>query len=390
MRPALLALAIGAFGIGATEFAMMGVLPSVAHGLHVSIPQAGYLISGYALGVVIGAPLITMVSGRFTRKHLLLAMMVVFTVGNLAAAVAPSYGWLLAARVLTALPHGAFFGVGSVVAAGLADPGRGARAISMMFSGLSVANIIGVPAATALGNSVSWRLTFVLIAAVGVLAVLGIVVLVPADHAHTPVSLRAELRVFARPPVLLTLAVGTFGFAGVFATYSYIAPTLTALAGAGPVALTAALALFGLGSAIGNLLGGRLADRALMPAIYLALAVLAGFLALFALTAHNLITALATVGAIGAAAGLVIPPVQLRTIRVAHEAPTLAAASVQSSFNIANAAGAALGGVLIGAGLGYTAPSLAGAALALSGLGLALLSARSERRPAPAPVVRMR
>ena len=390
MRPALLALAISAFGIGATEFAMMGVLPSVAHGLHVSIPQAGYLISGYALGVVIGAPLITMVSGRFTRKHLLLAMMVVFTVGNLAAAVAPSYGWLLAARVLTALPHGAFFGVGSVVAAGLADPGRGARAISMMFSGLSVANIIGVPAATALGNSVSWRLTFVLIAAVGVLAVLGIAILVPADHAHTPVSLRAELRVFARPPVLLTLAVGTFGFAGVFATYSYIAPALTALAGAGPVALTAALALFGLGSAIGNLLGGRLADRALMPAIYLALAVLAGFLALFALTAHNVITALATVGAIGAAAGLVIPPVQLRTIRVAHEAPTLAAASVQSSFNIANAAGAALGGVLIGAGLGYTAPSLTGAALALSGLGLALLSLRSERRPAPAPVVRMR
>ncbi|MBB4688574.1 MFS transporter [Amycolatopsis jiangsuensis] len=383
MPAALLALAIGAFGIGATEFAMMGVLPTVAQGLHVSIPQAGYLISGYALGVVIGAPLLTAVSGRFTRKHLLLAMMVVFTVGNLAAAAAPSYGWLLAARVLTALPHGAFFGVGSVVAAGLVEQGRNARAISMMFSGLAVANVVGVPAATALGNAVSWRLTFVVISAVGVLAVLGIAVLVPADRAHTPIRLRAELRAFTRAPVLLTLAVGTFGFAGVFATYSYVTPTLTELAGAGPVALTIALALFGLGSVVGNSLGGRLADRALMPAIYVSLALLAGILALFSLTAHNEVTALVTVGGIGVASGMVIPPVQLRTIRAAAEAPTMAAASVQSGLNIANAAGAALGGGLIGVGFGYGAPSLAGAALALIGLGLAVLSSRAAT-PVPA------
>ncbi|SEP14388.1 MFS transporter [Amycolatopsis saalfeldensis] len=379
MPPALFALALGAFGIGATEFAMMGVLPAVADGMHVSIPQAGYLITGYALGVVIGAPLLTAVSGRFRRKHLLLGMMVIFTVGNFAAAAATGYGWLMAARVLTALPHGAFFGVGSVVATGLAGKGREARAISLMFTGLTVANIVGVPAATALGNAVSWRLAFALIGVLGLLAVLGIVLLVPSDPVHSPVRLRAELRAFTRPAVLLTLAVGTFGFAGVFATYSYITPTLTSLAGAGPIGLAVALALFGLGSSAGNLAGGRLADRALLPATYVALGALAVALALFALAVHNEVTALVTVGVIGLASGLVIPPVQLRIIRAAGEAPTLAAASVQSGFNIANAGGAALGGALIGAGFGYTAPSLAGAALALTGLVLAGVSSRWER-----------
>ncbi|WP_328611647.1 MFS transporter [Amycolatopsis sp. NBC_00345] len=243
MPAALFALALGAFGIGATEFAMMGVLPAVADGMHVSISQAGYLITGYALGVVIGAPLLTAVSGRFSRKRLLLAMMVIFTVGNFAAAAAPGYGWLMAARVLTALPHGAFFGVGSVVATGLVGKGREARAISMMFTGLTVANIIGVPAATALGNAVSWRLALALIGVLGLLAVLGIVVLVPADRGHPPVRVRPELRAFTRPAVLLTLAVGTFGFAGVFATYSYITPTLTSLAGVGPVGLASGLVI---------------------------------------------------------------------------------------------------------------------------------------------------
>ncbi|MDT8913454.1 MFS transporter [Amycolatopsis sp. PS_44_ISF1] len=376
MPVALFALALGAFGIGATEFAMMGVLPAVAADLHVSIPQAGYLITGYALGVVVGAPLLTAVSGRFARKNLLLGMMAVFTLGNFAAAAAPGYGWLMAARVLTALPHGAFFGVGSVVATGLVGRERAARGISLMFTGLTVANVVGVPAATALGNAVSWRLAFALIGGLGLLAVLGLAVLVPPDPAHVPVRLRTELRAFTRPAVLLTLAVGTFGFAGVFATYSYISPTLTTLAGVGPAGLAVALALFGLGSSAGNLVGGRLADRALRPAAHLALGLLAAVLALFALTVHNEVTALITLTAIGLASGLVIPPVQLQIIRAAEAAPTLAAASVQSGFNIANAGGAALGGALIGAGFGYTAPSLAGAALALIGLGLALVPNR--------------
>jgi MFS transporter, DHA1 family, inner membrane transport protein len=381
MPRALLALATGAFGIGATEFAVMGVLPKIAEGTHVSIPQAGYLITAYALGVVIGAPLFTAVSGWFDRKHMLLAMMTVFTLGNLAAAAAPDYGFLLAARVLTALPHGAFFGTGSIVAAGLVDEKRSARAISTMFAGLTVANIIGVPAAAAAGNAFSWRLTFLLIAAVGIAALLAIALMIPASPAHTPVRLRAELRAFSSPQVWLALAIGAFGFAGVFAVYSYIAPMLADLAGVGTAGLTVALALFGLGLTAGNLLGGRLADRALMPAIYFALAALAAILTLFTLTAHNRYTALVTVFMIGAGAGLVIPPVQTRTIRVAARAPAMAAASVQSSFNIANAGGAALGGLIIGSRFGYSAISLVGAMLALAGLGLALWSGRLERRP---------
>ncbi len=380
MPIALLALAIGAFGIGATEFAMMGVLPAVAHDVHATIPQAGYLITGYAIGVVIGAPLVAAGSGRMSRKHLLVGLMVVFTLGNLAAALAPDYGFLMAARVLTAIPHGAFFGVGSVVAAGLVDEKRSARAISMMFAGLTVANIIGVPAATALADAFGWRLAFALIAVAGVLTIGAIALLVPADRVHTPIRLRAELRAFTNPLVWLALAVGTLGFAGVFATYSYITPTLRTLAGAGTVGVTIALALFGIGSAAGNLLAGRLADRALLPAIYLALGFLAAVLALFALTVHNEITALITVCAIGAAAGLVIPPVQVWVVRLAGDAPTMAAASVQSGFNIANAVGAALGSVVIGAGFGYTAPSLVGALLALGGLALALVSGRSSER----------
>ncbi|WP_240801943.1 MFS transporter [Streptomyces sp. A1136] len=208
---------------------------------------------------MIGAPLLTAISGRFTRKRLLLAMMALFTVGNLAAVVAPNYDFLLAARVLTALPHGAVFGTASVVAAGLVDHQRAARAISLMFTGLTVATIVGVPAATALGNAFTWRLTFALIAAVGLLAVAGIALLVP------PLRLRDELHAFTKPQVWLTLLVGTLGFGGVFATYSYISPTLMPLAGAGSAGLIAALALFGLGMAIGNLLGGRLADRTLLP-----------------------------------------------------------------------------------------------------------------------------
>lgn len=385
MPRGLLALALGAFGIGATEFSVMGVLPKIAAGMHVSIPQAGYLITAYALGVAVGAPLFTAVSGRFTRRNLLIGMMAVFTLGNAAAAAAPNYGFLFAARVITALPHGAFFGVGSLVAAGLVEKERSARAISMMFTGLTVANIIGVPAATVVGDTVSWRLTFVLIAGVGVLAVLAIARMIPADLAYTPVRLRAELRAFANPQLWLVLAVGAFGFGGVFAVYSYIAPMLSHLADLGTVGLTTALALFGLGTTAGNLLGGRLADRAVMPAIYLALGTLAAVLALFTLTVHEAGTALATVFAIGAAAGLVIPPVQVRTIQVAAQAPTMAAACVQSSFNVANAGGAALGGAIIGSGLGYDAVSPAGALLALVGLGLALCTGRLDRSTARDP-----
>jgi DHA1 family inner membrane transport protein len=287
---------------------------------------------------------------------------------------------LLAARVLTALPHGAFFGAGAVVASAQSPEGRGARAIALMFTGLTVATIVGVPAAASLGNAVSWRLVFALIAIVGLLAGLAVAALIPIDHDHTAVHLRTELLAFTRPQVWLTLAIGTLGFSGVFATYAYVAPALTDLTGMGSLGLAAALALFGTGTAVGNLLGGRLADRSVQSAIYLALGTLAVVLALFPITLHNKSAALATIGALGLASGLVIPPIQVRTMRAASEqAPTMAAASVQSCFNVANAAGAALGGVLISAGYGFAAPSTVGALLAAAALGLAALAGRLER-----------
>ncbi|TDW24241.1 MFS transporter [Kribbella kalugense] len=379
MPIALLALAVGAFAIGATEFSMMGILPTVARDLQVTVPQAGYLVSAYAIGVVIGGPLVAVGSRRLARKYLLLVLMTVFTIGNVGAAVSPNYGFLMAARVVTAVPHGAFFGVGSVVAAKLVGDQQSGRAIAVMFSGLTIANIVGVPAATALGNGCGWQLAFAAIAGVGVLAIIAIAILVPNNDDFAAPPMRTELHAFAKLEVWLSLGVGTLGFAGVFATYTYIGPTLESLTGVGPVGLSVAIALFGLGLAIGNLIGGRLADRALLPANYIALGSLAVALALFALAVHNRLTAFVTLSALGFAAGLVIPSAQMWTVRAAGDAPTLAAAATQSGFNIANAGGAALGGAVIGAGLGYTGLSLLGAVLALAGLGLALASARLSR-----------
>ncbi|WP_037345714.1 MFS transporter [Sciscionella sediminilitoris] len=383
MPIALLALAIGAFGIGSTEFAVMGVLPDIAHNLHVSIPQAGYLVTGYAIGVVVGAPLLTALANRLSRKHMLLAMMAVFTIGNLAAAMAPNFETLMAARVLTALPHGAFFGVGSVVAAKLVHSSQRARAISMMFLGLTIANVLGVPASTALGHAAGWRMTFASIAGIGAIAVIGVALLVPRMQEHGQVRISAELRAFTKPQVWLALGIATFGFGGVFATYSYIAPMLSNLAGIGPDGLTITLALFGLGLTVGNLIGGRLADRALMPSMYIALGGLAVTLALFAITVHNQVSAMITVFFIGMIAFIAIPAVQTKIMRSAEEAPTMAAAAVQSGFNIANAAGAFLGGAVIDAGLGYTAPNLLGAVLASIGLGLAIASGLLDKRRKP-------
>jgi DHA1 family inner membrane transport protein len=377
---ALLALAIGAFGIGSTEFAIMGVLPDIAADLHVSIPQAGHLITGYALGVVIGAPLLTAAANRLSRKALLIGMMALFTVGNVTAALAQGFDMLMLARILTALPHGAFFGVGSVVAARLVHSSQRARAISLMFCGLTVANIIGVPASTALGHAFGWRMTFAAIAAIGAVAVIGVALLVPHQPQPTGVRISSELKAFRKPQVWLALGVATFGFGGVFATYSYIAPMMTQLAGGGPTSLAITLALFGAGMTVGNLIGGRLADRALMPSMYIALGGLAVVLALFALTVHSLVSAMITVFLIGTIAFIAIPAVQTRIMNAAEGAPTMAAAAVQSGFNIANAAGAFLGGLVISAGFGYSSPNLVGAALAAIGLGLAVLSGRLDKR----------
>jgi DHA1 family inner membrane transport protein len=380
---ALLALAISAFGIGTTEFIMMGLLPEIAAAFHVSIPTAGDLISGYALGVVVGAPLLAAASTRLPQRTVLLGLMATFTVGNLFAAMAPSYPLLLAARVFTGLPHGAFFGVGSVVAAGMVGSDKRARAISMMFLGLAVANVVGVPAGTLLSQHVGWRAAFVSIAIIGVASIVAIAMLIPRQQPATGHTLGAELATFRRPQVWLALGMATFGFAGVFAMYSYIEPMMTHVAGYSATSVDWLLALFGVGMVVGNLVGGRLADRALMPSLYGTLAALGVLLALFAVTAHDQVLAAVTLFLIGVAGMACVPIIQTRIMDAAQGAPTLAAAANHSAFNLANAGGAFLGGVVIAAGFGWTAPNWVGAGLASIGLALAIFSGVLDRRRAP-------
>lgn len=377
---ALLALAIGAFGIGITEFAVMGLLPNIAGDLSVSIPQAGHLVSAYALGVVVGAPLLTAITSRLPRKWTLISLMAMFTVGNVCSVLAPSFGVLLAARVFTALPHGAFFGVGSVAAMRMAPRGKRAKAVSVMFAGLTLANVAGVPLSTLLGQRVGWRAAFLAVAVIGVASVIAIMSLIRGQPGRPDAGLRNELAAFRRPQVLLSLALATLGFGGSFAAYSFITPMMTHIAGFRPATVTLLLALFGVGMTVGNAIGGRLADRAPMPGLYAGLAALAAVLVSFVFTAHTKPTAAITIFLLGAAGFVCVPMVQTRIMSAAPEAPTLAAAANQSAFNIANAGGAFLGGLVIGAGFGYTAPDWVGALLACTGLGIAALSGLVDRR----------
>jgi len=384
---ALLALAIAAFGIGTTEFVMMGVLPQVAAAFAIDIPTAGAMITAYALGVVVGAPLITAATARWSRKTLLLALMAVFVLGNGLFAAAPSLQAAVAFRFLAGLPHGAFFGAGAVVAAGLVPADRRARAVSLMFVGLTLANVVGVPLGTLLGQQVGWRATFAVITGIGGLAMLGIQLLVPDQGRPAEASLRAELAVFRNPQVLLALAVVTFGLGGTFATMSYIAPMLTDVAGYAPSSVSVLLALAGVGMTAGVLVGGRLADRALMPSLYGSLALLAVVLGLFTITAGGKLGAAITLVAIGFAAFLIGPMVQARVMDKAGGNPSMVSAAVQSGFNIANSIGAYLGGMVIAGGFGLLAPNVVGASLAVLGLSLALTSGLLDRRSRRAPEV---
>lgn len=387
MPVALLALAIAAFGIGTTEFVMMGLLPEVASDMGVSISSAGGYISLYALGVVIGAPVLTAAGLRARRKSMLLGMMGVFIVGNLLSALAPTHNLLLAARFLAGLPHGVFFGIGAVVAASLVGPDKRGRAISMMFVGLTVANIVGVPAGTLLGQAMGWRWTFGLVAAIGVVALAAVAALVPQQPRPTEVSLRGELTAFARPQVWLAFAVVVFGFAATFSFYSYIQPLLTEVSGYTPMAATILLALFGTGMTVGTVLGGRLADRSPMKTLYVFLSALALLLTAFLVTAHNPVLVAINVFLVGVAGFAAIPSIQARILDQAKEAPALGSASIQSTFNIANSLGAYLGGVVIAAGFGLIAPSWVGALLALTGLGFAALSGWLDHRPGTSTAV---
>ncbi|MFE9395027.1 MFS transporter [Streptomyces flavidovirens] len=382
-RPvALLALAVSAFGIGTTEFVMMGLLPNVADDLGTSVPTAGYLVSAYAIGVVIGAPLLTALGSRIPRKRMLLLLMALFTIGNLASALAPGFGWLVAGRVLAGLPHGAFFGVGAVVAARLVADGRQARAVATMFLGLTVANIVGVPAATLLGQHLGWRATFLVVAAIGLVAMAALARLVPYVPLDARQSVRRELRTLGNRQVLLGLLTAVFGFAGVFAVYSYLASMTTEVMGFGESSVTLVLALFGIGMTLGALAAGPLTDRALRPTLYGSLAVLAVVLLAFNYTAHVRWAALATVVVLGAVGFMTTTPLQMLVMNKAKEAPTLASASNHSAFNLANAGGAWLGGMAITAGWGWMSPTLVGAVLAAAGLAIAVTAGLLDRTPA--------
>lgn len=391
MPLALLALAIGAFGIGTTEFVIMGLLPEVAGDFGVSIPTAGWLVTGYALGVMIGAPIMTVLGTKISRKRMLMLLMGLFIAGNLISAVAPVFGVMLIGRVVASLAHGAFFGIGAVVAADLVAPDKKAGAIAMMFTGLTVANVVGVPLGTLVGQHVGWRITFTIVAALGVAGLVGIAKLVPDMPAQKGVRLRQELAAFKNIQVLLANGMTVLGFGAVFAAITYIAPMMTDIAGFADSSITWLLVLLGLGMVVGNLVGGKYADRALMPMLYSSLGALTIALALFTVTAHSKPLAALTVFVIGALGFASVPSLQKRVLDHAHAAPTLASAVNIGAFNLGNALAAWLGGLTISAGLGYTAPNWVGAALAAAALLLAIISGVLERRStaavlaAPAP-----
>ncbi|MFH9428736.1 MFS transporter [Streptomyces sp. NPDC017615] len=390
MPLALLALAVGAFGIGTTEFVMMGLLPDVADDLHISIPTAGHLVSAYALGVVIGAPLLAAVTARMSRRTVLIGLMALFVAGNALSALAPGYESLLAARFLSGLPHGAFFGVGAVVATGMVAPERKARSVSLMFLGLTVANVAGVPVATLMGQNLGWRATFLGVSAIGLAAIAALALLIPRDHTHaTAAGLRHELAALKSVPVWLALGTTVAGFGALFAAYSYVTPMLTDSAGFAPASVTLLLALFGVGATAGNLLGGRLADHAMRGTLFGGLAALGVVLALFPLLMRAEWSAALGVTLLGMAAFVTGSPLQLMVMEKAAAAPSLASSANQAAFNLANAGGAWIGGLALAAGFGATSPALAGAVLAVLGLGVAGVAYGVDRRRASAPAGRL-
>jgi DHA1 family inner membrane transport protein len=384
MPIAVYALTAGAFGIGVTEFVIMGLLLEVGADLGVSVSTAGLLISGYALGVVVGAPLLTAVTGRWPRKTVLLGLMIIFTLGNLACAIAPSYGALMAARVLTSFAHGTFFGVGSVVATSLMPAQRKASAIAIMFTGLTVATILGVPFGTWLGQWLGWRATFWAVTLVGALALIVIALLVPRDdRSQQQGALRSDMAVLGRRSVLLGLLTTILGYAGVFAIFTYIAPILTRITGFTEAAVSPSLVVFGVGLLAGNLLGGRFADRRLVPAVLGSLVLLALVCAAMTLGVHSKIGAIVFVGLLGAAAFATVPPLQMWVLEKAAGAGQSLASSLNiAAFNLGNALGAWLGGVTIDHGPGLGSLPLVAALVTAGGLGVALWSVRLERRQA--------
>lgn len=384
---AILALAIAAFAIGSTEFTIIGLLPEVADDMGVSIPTAGLLVSGYALGVVVGAPLMTAAGTRVRRHRMLLALMAIFTVGNVVAAIAPSYGLLLVARVLSALPHGAFFGIGAVVASQLVPPGQRQKAVASMFTGLALSNVVGVPLGTLLGQELGWRASFWVIAVLGLLSLVVIARLIPPMPAGG--SLRSEVAAFRRGRVWLALAVVVFGFGGLFTIVGYVKPLMTDEAGLSENAVLPVLAVLGLGMVVGTRLVDRITrGRALTRVIPVLLAAMVVVLLLFCAGAHVAPAAIVLLFLLGVVAFAAATPMQAATMDVAHEAPTLTSAAAQGAFNLGNALGPAAGGVAIDAGFGYAALGWVGASIGLVGVALAVVFRRTAPREGdPGPAV---
>ncbi|CAB3766560.1 Inner membrane transport protein YdhP [Paraburkholderia humisilvae] len=376
----LLALAVAAFGIGTTEFVIMGLLPDVARDLAVSIPAAGMLVSAYALGVTIGAPIVAIAVANMPRKKALMSLIGVFIVGNLLCAVAPNYVVLMIARIVTAFCHGAFFGIGSVVAAGLVAPNRRAQAIALMFTGLTLANVLGVPLGTALGQAVGWRATFWAVTGIGVLAAAALAVCLPSRIDMQKASLLHEFKVLKNPQVLMVLGTSVLASASLFSTFTYITPILEDVTGFTPHAVTFVLLLFGLGLTVGSTLGGKLADWRPVQSLLGFLLAIVAILVVFAAAMHAEIPALVTVFAWGVLAFAIVPPLQMLIVDRASHAPNLASTLNQGAFNLGNATGAWLGGMAIGAGAPLTALPWVGVTTAAGAVAVMLWSVSLERR----------
>lgn len=376
----LLALAIASFGIGTTEFVIMGLLPEVAHDLGVSIPSAGLLVTGYALGVVVGAPIIAMVTARLPRKPALLGMVGMFIAGNFLCAIAPNYAFLMGARVITAFCHGAFFGIGSVVAADLVAPNQRARAIALMFAGLTLANVLGVPFGTALGQDWGWRSTFWAVVAIGLVSAAAIALWLPNDIPMKAANFMQEVRVLRKTQVVLAMVISVLASASLFSVFTYITPILENVTGLAPHWVTGVLLVFGVGLTVGNLLGGRLADWKLMPSLLATFVLLVVVLVAFVFTSRSVIPAVVTVFVWGLIDFGLVPLLQLRVVDKADEAPNLASTLNQGAFNLGNATGAWIGGIPILLGAGYDTIPWLGAGLAACALALSALSNALERR----------
>ncbi|UJJ31141.1 MFS transporter [Halopseudomonas maritima] len=379
INPPLVALAIGAFGIGVTEFSPMGMLPNIAADLGVSIPAAGLLVSAYALGVLLGAPLMTLTTGKIPRRYLLIGLMGIFTLGNLMSALATDYYSLLIARVVTSLNHGAFFGVGSIVAASVVAPDKRAGAVAAMFLGLTLATIGGVPLATWFGEAFGWRTAFWGITGLGVLAMLTLWFALPHVPQPTTDGVLAEIRVLGRGPVLSALALTVIGSSAMFTVFTYIAPILASETHASAGFITAMLVLYGVGLTLGNMWGGKAADRSVDRTLIVSLGALIVILLAFTVLMRWPLPAAVAILIWGIASFAIVPPLQMRVMDAAKDAPNLASAVNIGAFNLGNAVGAALGGAVINAGLGYPAISLAGAMMAGLGLLMVLGSAWRAR-----------